>query len=101
MTSDPTAALDVDSSVCWTDGDMESDGDSGTAVLSAAEAEFKASIAREMALLDLMEKTGYDIMQENGQRKYGGPPPGECRDRQTSRTESSQQDQVQDQSQKV
>uniref|UniRef100_UPI0037E916D7 probable RNA-binding protein 46 n=1 Tax=Semicossyphus pulcher TaxID=241346 RepID=UPI0037E916D7 len=29
-----------------------------------------------MALLDLMEKTGYDMVQENGQRKFGGPPPG-------------------------
>ncbi|XP_051251172.1 probable RNA-binding protein 46 [Dicentrarchus labrax] len=28
-----------------------------------------------MALLDLMEKTGYNMVQENGQRKYGGPPP--------------------------
>uniref|UniRef100_A0A3Q1G5I6 Probable RNA-binding protein 46 n=1 Tax=Acanthochromis polyacanthus TaxID=80966 RepID=A0A3Q1G5I6_9TELE len=30
----------------------------------------------EMALLALMEKTGYSMVQENGQRKYGGPPPG-------------------------
>lgn len=70
---DPTAAVDVDASVCWTDGDMESDrdvdGDSGRAVLSAGKAEFKASIARERALLALMEKTGYDILQENRQRK--------------------------------
>ncbi|XP_051800732.1 probable RNA-binding protein 46 [Acanthochromis polyacanthus] len=29
-----------------------------------------------MALLALMEKTGYSMVQENGQRKYGGPPPG-------------------------
>uniref|UniRef100_A0A673AWP6 Probable RNA-binding protein 46 n=1 Tax=Sphaeramia orbicularis TaxID=375764 RepID=A0A673AWP6_9TELE len=34
----------------------------------------------KMALRALMEKTGYDILQENGQRKYGahhweGPPP--------------------------
>ncbi|XP_055084879.1 probable RNA-binding protein 46 [Periophthalmus magnuspinnatus] len=29
-----------------------------------------------MALLALMEKTGYNMVQENGQRKYGGPPPG-------------------------
>ncbi|XP_030017784.1 putative RNA-binding protein 46 [Sphaeramia orbicularis] len=28
-----------------------------------------------MALLTLMEKTGYNMVQENGQRKYGGPPP--------------------------
>lgn len=30
----------------------------------------------EMALLALMEKTGYSMVQENGQRKFGGPPPG-------------------------
>ncbi|XP_041466602.1 probable RNA-binding protein 46 isoform X2 [Lytechinus variegatus] len=30
----------------------------------------------EAALLTLMERTGYHIVQENGQRKYGGPPPG-------------------------
>ncbi|XP_053384141.1 APOBEC1 complementation factor-like isoform X2 [Mercenaria mercenaria] len=29
----------------------------------------------ERALLNLMEKTGYSMIQENGQRKYGGPPP--------------------------
>ncbi|KAE8279508.1 putative RNA-binding protein 46 Cancer/testis antigen 68 [Larimichthys crocea] len=29
-----------------------------------------------MALLDLMEKTGYNMVQVNGQRMYGGPPPG-------------------------
>lgn len=29
----------------------------------------------ERAILDLMEKTGYSMIQENGQRKYGGPPP--------------------------
>lgn len=23
-----------------------------------------------------MERTGYNMVQENGQRKYGGPPPG-------------------------
>ncbi|XP_052287077.1 APOBEC1 complementation factor-like isoform X2 [Dreissena polymorpha] len=30
----------------------------------------------ERALLSLMERTGYSMIQENGQRKYGGPPPG-------------------------
>ncbi|NWS73937.1 RBM46 protein, partial [Crotophaga sulcirostris] len=30
----------------------------------------------ETALLTLMTKTGYSIVQENGQRKFGGPPPG-------------------------
>lgn len=39
------------------------------------EEEFEASCAKQMALLALMEKTGYNMIQENGQRKYG-PPPG-------------------------
>uniref|UniRef100_A0A8C0DLH4 RRM domain-containing protein n=1 Tax=Balaenoptera musculus TaxID=9771 RepID=A0A8C0DLH4_BALMU len=30
----------------------------------------------EAALLALMEKTGYNMVQENGQRKFGGPPQG-------------------------
>ncbi|KAM4050536.1 putative RNA-binding protein 46 isoform 2-T2 [Anomaloglossus baeobatrachus] len=30
----------------------------------------------EAALLALMERTGYNMVQENGQRKFGGPPPG-------------------------
>ena len=29
---------------------------------------------QQQALLDLMRKTGYPIVQENGQRKYGPPP---------------------------
>lgn len=29
----------------------------------------------QAALLQLMERTGYNIVQENGQRKFGGPPP--------------------------
>ncbi|XP_061419788.1 RNA-binding protein 47 isoform X3 [Lethenteron reissneri] len=28
------------------------------------------------ALTTLMERTGYSMIQENGQRKFGGPPPG-------------------------
>ncbi|XP_052800784.1 probable RNA-binding protein 46 isoform X2 [Mya arenaria] len=31
--------------------------------------------ANEQALLNLMERTGYTMIQENGQRKFGGPPP--------------------------
>ncbi|XP_045921049.1 probable RNA-binding protein 46 isoform X2 [Micropterus dolomieu] len=62
------------------DGDRKSDadmdGDSGKISPLVGEDEFKASCAKEMALLDLMEKTGYNMVQENGQRKYGGPPPG-------------------------
>ena len=35
-----------------------------------------AGAPNEAALLKLMEETGYTMIQENGQRKYGGPPPG-------------------------
>ncbi|XP_069058105.1 RNA-binding protein 47 isoform X6 [Pleurodeles waltl] len=34
-----------------------------------------AGAPNEAALLALMERTGYTMVQENGQRKYGGPPP--------------------------
>lgn len=34
-----------------------------------------AGAPNESALLSLMERTGYSMIQENGQRKYGGPPP--------------------------
>lgn len=34
------------------------------------------SVNSERALLDLMDRTGYSMVQQNGQRKYGGPPPG-------------------------
>lgn len=37
------------------------------------------SLSIQLALVALMDKTGYDILQENGQRKYGGPPPSEWR----------------------
>lgn len=70
----------VNCEVCWTDRDRESNGDteedSGRISPLFGEEEFKDSCAKELALLALMEKTGYNIMQENGQRKYGGPPPG-------------------------
>ncbi|KAM6361122.1 LOW QUALITY PROTEIN: putative RNA-binding protein 46 [Alca torda] len=36
----------------------------------------RGSTQNEAALLALMEKTGYSMVQENGQRKFGGPPPG-------------------------
>ncbi|XP_017573249.1 probable RNA-binding protein 46 isoform X1 [Pygocentrus nattereri] len=36
----------------------------------------KMESPNEAALLALMEKTGYSMVQENGQRKFGGPPPG-------------------------
>lgn len=42
----------------------------------AADQGFAQSCSRGMALLALMERTGYSVVQENGQRKYGGPPPG-------------------------
>ncbi|XP_069780973.1 RNA-binding protein 47 isoform X2 [Narcine bancroftii] len=35
-----------------------------------------AGAPNESTLLALMERTGYSMIQENGQRKYGGPPPG-------------------------
>uniref|UniRef100_A0A8C6SAZ6 RNA binding motif protein 46 n=1 Tax=Neogobius melanostomus TaxID=47308 RepID=A0A8C6SAZ6_9GOBI len=41
---------------------------------------------KKLALLALMDKTGYDMIQVNGQRKYGGPrwdgppPPRGCED---------------------
>lgn len=35
-----------------------------------------AGAPNEAVLLSLMERTGYAMIQENGQRKYGGPPPG-------------------------
>ncbi|CAH1786758.1 unnamed protein product [Owenia fusiformis] len=34
-----------------------------------------SGVPNEAALLALMEKSGYQMLQENGQRKYGGPPP--------------------------
>uniref|UniRef100_A0A2D4GQ35 RNA-binding protein 47 n=1 Tax=Micrurus corallinus TaxID=54390 RepID=A0A2D4GQ35_MICCO len=35
-----------------------------------------SGVPNEAALLQLVERTGYTMIQENGQRKYGGPPPG-------------------------
>ncbi|CAG5125181.1 unnamed protein product, partial [Candidula unifasciata] len=32
--------------------------------------------ANEKALVTLINETGYKLVQENGQRKFGGPPPG-------------------------
>ncbi|XP_065699943.1 APOBEC1 complementation factor isoform X1 [Patagioenas fasciata] len=31
---------------------------------------------KEATLRALIQRTGYNLIQENGQRKYGGPPPG-------------------------
>lgn len=39
-------------------------------------ADGQSDSSNETALLALMEKTGYSMIQENGQRKFGGPPPG-------------------------
>lgn len=33
-------------------------------------------VPQHAALTQLQEKTGYRLVQENGQRKFGGPPPG-------------------------
>ncbi|XP_072314816.1 probable RNA-binding protein 46 [Eucyclogobius newberryi] len=41
----------------------------------SGEDEVRAACLREMALVALMEKTGYNMIQINGQRMYGGPPP--------------------------
>lgn len=64
--------------VC-TEDDREKDGDMDGELdpLAPMTDEVKASCAEVVALLDLMEKTGYSMVQENGQRKYGGPPPGQ------------------------
>ncbi|KAL6095368.1 a1cf [Pungitius sinensis] len=35
-----------------------------------------AGMQKEAALRALMQRTGYQLQQENGQRRYGGPPPG-------------------------
>ena len=35
-----------------------------------------AGLPNEQELRRLIQRTGYQITQENGQRKYGGPPPG-------------------------
>lgn len=68
----------------WTDSSRDSDGDvvgdsCKIGPLSVAD-EFKVCFAKEVALLELMEKTGYNMVQENGQRKYGGPPPGQVQE---------------------
>ncbi|KAM6964453.1 APOBEC1 complementation factor isoform 2-T2 [Tautogolabrus adspersus] len=34
-----------------------------------------AGTQKEAALRALMQRTGYQLLQENGQRRYGGPPP--------------------------
>ncbi|XP_077565554.1 putative RNA-binding protein 46 isoform X1 [Stigmatopora nigra] len=34
---------------------------------------FNKSLSKQLALMD---KTGYDILRQSGQRKYGVPPPG-------------------------
>ncbi|XP_029465648.1 APOBEC1 complementation factor isoform X2 [Rhinatrema bivittatum] len=35
-----------------------------------------AGTQKEASLRALIQRTGYSLIQENGQRKYGGPPPG-------------------------
>ncbi|XP_032079634.1 RNA-binding protein 47 isoform X2 [Thamnophis elegans] len=35
-----------------------------------------SGVPNEAALLQLLDRTSYTMIQENGQRKYGGPPPG-------------------------
>ena len=33
------------------------------------------NLSKQLSLLQLCKKTGYTLIQENGQRRYGGPPP--------------------------
>lgn len=35
-----------------------------------------AATQKEASLRSLIQRTGYSLTQENGQRRYGGPPPG-------------------------
>ncbi|XP_069350898.1 RNA-binding protein 47 isoform X2 [Eulemur rufifrons] len=46
------------------------------AAASSQAPEGVAGAPNEAALRALMARTGYSLAQENGQRKYGGPPPG-------------------------
>uniref|UniRef100_A0A8C6SIH8 Probable RNA-binding protein 46 n=1 Tax=Neogobius melanostomus TaxID=47308 RepID=A0A8C6SIH8_9GOBI len=75
---------DSDPEPC-SDQDVEQDSSPGAGALSP-ENDYMTSCAKELALLALMDKTGYDMIQVNGQRKYGGPrwdgppPPRGCED---------------------
>ncbi|XP_041840454.1 probable RNA-binding protein 46 isoform X2 [Melanotaenia boesemani] len=62
---------------CRGDGDRSTDEDMDgeSAGSSVVRDNFEVSCTKELALLTLMKKTGYNMVQENGQRKYGGPPP--------------------------
>lgn len=57
------------------EGDVDTDSGEEARPL-VMEEDLKVICAKEMALLSLIDKTGYNMVQENGQRKYGGPPPG-------------------------
>ncbi|XP_027143553.1 putative RNA-binding protein 46 [Larimichthys crocea] len=74
LSRDPNASFVEADSDRASDGEAE--GASGRVSPLVGVAEFIASCAKQMALLDLMEKTGYNMVQVNGQRMYGGPPPG-------------------------
>lgn len=65
--------------VCRTEDPREGDVDTDSGEEArplVMEEDLKVICAKEMALLSLIDKTGYNMVQENGQRKYGGPPPG-------------------------
>ncbi|XP_057702607.1 probable RNA-binding protein 46 isoform X1 [Corythoichthys intestinalis] len=64
-----------DNSGCYQDLAGQMAASSGEDIPVKGAEELKKSLSRQMALLALMNKTGYDILQANGQRKYGGPPP--------------------------
>ncbi|KAL0970674.1 hypothetical protein UPYG_G00245550 [Umbra pygmaea] len=53
--------------------ELSMDGDIGGSMLWM---DCSSESPNEAALLALMERTGYSMVQENGQRKFGGPPPG-------------------------
>ncbi|XP_036273796.1 RNA-binding protein 47 isoform X1 [Pipistrellus kuhlii] len=74
MTAEDSAAAAMSSS----DPAAPESSSSSSSTSSSARAapEGVAGAPHEAALLALLERTGYSMAQENGQRKYGGPPPG-------------------------
>nr|XP_057924531.1 probable RNA-binding protein 46 isoform X2 [Doryrhamphus excisus] len=66
---------DISGSEHESPGEMATTSENDLTLLDSDEDSMRL-LSRHTALLGLMNKTGYDIVQENGQRKYGGPPPG-------------------------
>ncbi|XP_048220343.1 RNA-binding protein 47 isoform X3 [Perognathus longimembris pacificus] len=72
-------AVDASGTMTAEDSTAAMSSDPGTAPAAASSTKVPEGVAgapNEAALLALMERTGYSLVQENGQRKYGGPPPG-------------------------